>query len=726
MPVLLEQAPITRSPEQMKNSVALALLLAFVATLTLLLAGQGRESSNKVTHRPGIESTPGATGGHVKRTPGPRATIDERGHPALEKSGAADRFDPESEKRDTRALAIEDVADREASDGHAISVSLVLGGAGREHIEGATKCTVRYVDPSSGSIEMSSHEFDGSDLALTVPQVPVQVAAWTECGLASEAVAFTPIDGLRVVLPALTRSEFEFEVLDYATAAGVSGCSIQLRRRLDEWQEPGGVFFATGPDGVATVSARFGANEIWITKDGYTDFHSIVELPRPPFEDSGTQRDYEPVQYWLDRPFELQVRLEGWEQLGPIGDFGVGGPPNHERTPFNVEGLATLQIEYGFHPLPLKLWTASGGTGIYYLDSAFPENGETYVIDLDAGSNVSVDLRLSDEVEAELADSDCVLSVNYRTDRGDAVTRGPSTTVSGVYEIPGVQAGAATVSFDMNLADGRVGSCAFADIEVSEGADATCVLNVESLPVPVTVRGLNESPVAHIATEVVPRGFRTPWVTGGTTDEEGRVFLPSSGPEDLLFRAVWDRTDGALVAAIDVPMRLHEVTDRGQLRLAPFDELRIQLQVEGDANASATIQLIGGACPISLETIELRADEEPMTLLLASRSNAWATVDRTNLWIRTRRLKLAGEDVVFRGHHKGELVVAPSIGLGSVWSVEYGESLADWERMDLVAVNRTSEGSRTPLPAGWYEVVTASGDVTQRFRVTRGQVTFIR
>ena len=288
-------------------------------------------------------------------------------------------------------------------------------------------------------------------------------------------------------------------------------------------------------------SARFGANEIWITKDGYTDLYSVVELPRPLFEDPGTERDHGHVQYWLDRPFELHVRLEGWEQLGPIGDFGVGGPPHHERTPFNVEGLATLQIEYGFHPLPLKLWTASGGTGIYYLDSAFPGNGDTYVIDLDEGSNVSVDLRLSDEVEAALTDSDCVLSVNYRTDGGDAVTRGPSTTVSGIYEIPGVQAGAATVSFDMNLADGRVGSCAFADMEVSDGVDATCVLNVESLPVPVTVRGLNESPLANVATEVVPRGFRTPWVTGGMTDEEGRVFLPSSGPEDLLFRAVWDR-----------------------------------------------------------------------------------------------------------------------------------------------------------------------------------------
>ena len=337
-----------------------------------------------------------------------------------------------------------------------------------------------------------------------------------------------------------------------------------------------------------------------------------------------------------------------------------------------------------------------------------------------------MDLRLSDEVEAALTDSDCVLSVNYRTDGGDAVTRGPSTTVSGIYEIPGVQAGAATVSFDMNLADGRVGSCAFADMEVSDGVDATCVLNVESLPVPVTVRGLHESPLANVATEVVPRGFRTPWVTGGMTDEEGRVFLPSSGPEDLLFRAVWDRTDGALVAAIDVPMQLNEVADLGQLTLAPFDELRVQLQVEGDASASATIQLIGGACPISLETIELRADAEPMTLLLASRSNAWATVDRTDLWIRTRRLELAGEDVVFRGHHKGELVLAPSIGLESVWSVEYRESLADWERMDLVAVNRSPGGSRTSLPAGWYEVVTAGGDVAQRFRVIRDQVTFIR
>lgn len=710
----------------MKNGVALALLLALVAALTLLLTEQGRESSNEVSHRPGTESALGATGGHTGRTAAPRATIEEHGHPALETSGAEGRFDPASERLDARAPATADVADREASEGRAVSVILALGGAGREHVEGATKCTVRYVDPASGSIEMSSHGFDGSDLALTVPQVPVEVAAWTECGLASEAVAFTPTEGLRVALPALTRGEFEFEVLDYASAAGVSGCSIQLRRRFEEWQEPGGVFFETGPDGVATVSARSGANEIWIRKDGYTDLHRVVELPRPLFEDPGTERDHGHIQYWLDRPFELHVRLEGWEQLGPIGDFGVGGPPHHERTPFNVEGLATLQIEYGFHPLPLKLWTASGGTGIYYLDSAFPGNGDTYVIDLDEGSNVSVDLRLSDEVEAALTDSDCVLSVNYRTDGGDAVTRGPSTTVSGIYEIPGVQAGAATVSFDMNLADGRVGSCAFADLEVSDGVDATCVLNVESLPVPVTVRGLNESPLVNIATEVVPRGFRTPWVTGGMTDEEGRVFLPSSGPEDLLFRAVWDRADGSLVAAIDVPMRLNEVADLGQLTLAPFDELRVQLQVEGDANASTTIQLIGGACPISLETVELRADAEPMTLLLASRSNAWATVDRTDLWIRTRRLELTGEDVVFRGHHKGELVLAPSIELGSVWSVEYRESLADWERMDLVAVNRTPGGSRIPLPAGWYEVVTANGDVTQRFRVIRGQVTFIR
>ena len=474
------------------------------------------------------------------------------------------------------------------------------------------------------------------------------------------------------------------------------------------------------------VRARFGDNEVWVTKNGYTEIHSVADLPRPPFIAPGEQASSEPIRYWLDRPFVLHVQLVGWEKLGPIEEFGVGGPPNHQRVPFNIEGLATLLIEYAFHPLPLKLWTAASSTGIYYLDSAFPQDGDTYVIDLEAGAVVSVDLRLSREVEEKLADSDCVLSVNYHTGGGDAVTRGPSTAVSGIYEIPGVTAGTATVSFDVNLADGRVGSCASAHIEVSEGADTACVLNVDALPIPVTVRGRDGTPLANVPTEVVPSAFRTPWLTGGMTDTEGRVFLPSSGPEDLLFRAAWNQPGKPFLTAIDVPIQLREVTESGELALAPFDEMQVQLAVEGDASATATIQLIGDECPVAFHTMELRANEEPTTFLLASRSNAWLKIDRTNLWMRTRRLKLEGPNLVFRGHHQGQLIVAPTIDLASVWNVEYGESLADWERLELLAAARVPEGRKLSLPVGWYEVVATGGDVTQRFYVTRDRVVAIR
>ncbi|MEC7232648.1 MAG: hypothetical protein VXW31_06895, partial [Planctomycetota bacterium] len=410
----------------------------------------------------------------------------------------------------------------------------------------------------------------------------------------------------------------------------------------------------------------------------------------------------------------------------PIEEFGVGGPPYHERAPFNSEGLATLPIQYASHPIPLKLWAAPSSTGIYYLDSAFPEDGDTSVIDLEAGAVVSVDLRLSEEVEEELAESDCVLSVNYHTGGGDAVTRGPSTTVSGIYEIPGVAAGTATVSFDVNLADGRVGSCASAHVKVSEGADTACVLNVDTLPMPVTVQGLDGAPLAEVRTEVVPSGFRTPWLTGGITDAEGQIFLPSSGPEDLLFRAVWNQPGKPLLGAIDVPIRLREVTEAGRLALAPFDEVQVQLAVEGDADATATIQLIGDECPVALHTMELRANEEPTTFLLASRSNACVKIDRTELWMRTRLLKVAGPDLVFRGHHRGQLIVAPTIDLASVWSVEYRESLADWERLELLAAARVPAGMELSPPVGWYEVVGADGDVTQRVYVTRDRAVAIR
>ncbi len=710
----------------MKKRTTSLLLVAFVAALMLLMAQLRPDRSNATTashdpgaHLIGAEPDPG-------RTRQSNSTKGEDAADASNGSNAADRSGSTSRRIDARTITVGPVEKEGALEPGMVAVNLILGGAGREHIEGNICCTIEQVDPSSVSIEANSHEFDGPDIDVMLPPKRVKVLAWTECGLASEAIEFLPVEGLQVKLPALTRSDFEFQIFDYATAAAIGGCSIEVRRRLGGWQEPRGALFETGPDGTATVRARFGDNEVWVSKDGYTAIHSVADLPRPPFIAAGEKIASGPIHFWLDRPFELYVRLKGWEQLGPLEEFGVGGPPNHQRVPFSIEGLATLPIEYAFHPLPLKLWTAGNSTGIYYLDSAFPKDGDTYVIDLEAGVVVSVDLRLNREVEAKLADSDCVLSVNYHTGGGDAVTRGPSTTVSGVYEIPGVTAGTATVSFDVNLADGRVGSCASAHIQVNEGADATCVLNVDTLPIPVTIRGLNGNLLANVATEIVPSAFRTPWVTGGMTDNEGRIFLPSSGPEDLLFRAVWNQPGKPLLAAIDVPIRLHEVTKNGRLTLDPFEEVQVQLAVEGDMSAAATVQLIGDECPVAFKTIELRANEEPTPLLLASRSNAWLKVDKTDLWMRTRQLKVERPDLVFRGHYRGQLVVAPTVDLASIWSVEYRESLADWERMELLSAERTPEGTRVSLPVGWYEIIATGGDVTQRLYVTRSRVVAVR
>lgn len=710
----------------MKKRTASLLFFALVGAFVLLMAQQRSGESNESTT--GEEPIARLTMAQLGSQPSleARVAIGENESDVPDVLNATDRSGSTSRRSDARALTPDSVEAKGPLEAVAVAVHLLFGGAGREHIEGKIHCTLQYVDPRSGSNETRSHEFDGPDLTIEVPQTNVEVMGWTECGLASEAIEFRAVEGLQVKLPALTRSDFEFHVLDYATVAAVGGCSVELRSRLGEWKEPRGAIFETGPDGVAAVKARFGDNEVWITKDGYTEIHTVAELSRPSFIAPGEQDPPEPMKYWLDRPFELHVQLVGWEQLGPIEEFGVGGPPNHQRIPFNTEGLATLPIEYAFHPLPLKLWTAASGTGIYYLDSAFPQDGDTYVIDLEAGAVVSVDLRLSREVEEVLAESDCVLSVNYHTGGGDAVTRGPSTTVSGIYEIPGVTAGTATVSFDVNLADGRVGSCASAHIQVSEGAETACVLNVDTLPIPVIVRGLDGAPLANVPTEVVPSAFRTPWLTGGMTDAEGRVFLPRSGPEDLLFRAVWNQPGEPLLAAIDFPIRLSEVTDSGRLALGPFDEVRVQLAVEGDASATATIQLTGDECPVAFHTMELRANDEPTNFLLASRSNAWLEIDRTDLWMRTRRLKLEGPDLVFRGHHQGQIIAAPTIDLASVWNVEYGESLADWERMNLLAAARVPEGTKLSLPVGWYEVVTGGGDVTQRFLVTRDRVVTIR
>lgn len=710
----------------MKKRAASLLFFALIGAFVLLMVQQRSGESNETAtgEEPNAQRTMAQIGsGPTLEAP---SAIGENSSDDSEASTATDPPGPASRRSDARAITPGSVEKQEARETDGVAVHLLFGGAGREHIQGRSHCTLQYIDPRSGSNETHSHEFDGPDLTIEVPQTNVEVMVWTECGLASEAIEFRAVEGLRMKLPALTRSDFEFHVFDYATVEALGGCSVELRSRLGEWKEPRGAIFETGPDGVATVKARFGDNEIWITKDGYTEIHTVAELTQPSFIAPGVKGPPEPMQYWLDRPFELHVQLVGWEQLGPIEEFGVGGPPTHQRTPFNSDGLATLQIEYAFHPLPLKLWTAASSTGIYYLDSAFPEDGDTYVIDLEAGAVVSVDLRLSREVEEKLAESDCVLSVNYHTGGGDAVTRGPSTTVSGIYEIPGVTPGTATVSFDVNLADGRVGSCASAHIEVSDSTDTACVLNVDTLPIPVIVRGLDGAPLANIPTEVVPRAFRTPWLTGGMTDAEGRIFLPSSGPEDLLFRAIWNQPGEPLLAAIDFPIRLREVTDSGRLALAPFDEVRVQLAVEGDASAATTIQLIGDECPVAFHTMELRANDGPTTFLLASRSNAWLEIDQTDLWMRTRRLKLEGPDLVFRGHHKGQLVAAPTIDLAKVWNVEYGESLGDWERIGLLEAARVPEGTKLSLPVGWYEVVTGGGDVTQRFVVTRDRVVTVR
>ena len=124
--------------------------------------------------------------------------------------------------------------------------------------------------------------------------------------------------------------------------------------------------------------------------------------------------------------------------------------------------------------------------------------------------------------------------------------------------------------------------------------------------------------------------------------------------------------------------------------------------------------------------MELRSNEEATTFLLASRSKAWLEIDRTDLWMRTRRLKLEGSDLVFRGHHQGQLIAAPTIDLANVWNVEYGESLSDWERLGLLAAARVPEGTKLSLPVGWYEVVTGGGDVIQRFVITRDRVVTVR
>lgn len=576
-----------------------------------------------------------------------------------------------------------------------------------------------YDDSEAGSstritITAAANPGEGSDLELAggvgsteLPMGRFTAFAWSEYGYVGELTTFEVPAPSVVTVPPLQVPRYEFLTTLSPEGLAAPHVEVALTPRAehpDLAREE--IHFTTDADGRALVECQWGPYTITGSHPSLAVESRQIDLKIPSHElETGSLRSQFGDELLVYQPLTFTVKLLNFESLGQAEEFQVATTPDLTPVPFGPDGTVTLDAKLAYHPLPLKLWMPEGLSAFYYLDGGLPENNSTISIDVASDPTLQVALELDATVIERAGTAEMIVAVTYTTQDGHTATAGRTVSGSGTYSIPGLTAGPAIVSFDVNTAEGVVTTCGVEEVLIKESGITPCSLVVDGYAQTVSVLGDESTALRATHVELAPSPSKTAWITGGATDQDGQIQLPRKLPPQLIARADWRDARGREFLAIDHRLESDYVLNTGRIELYPSRETTFGITLSDRSDTQVVVEVSGQVLGATYTTISVSTERDSAPLHLTARSQALATVRGEGLWFRSPSQPIDSDFISFHGYPTCTIEVDSEDRLTSIRHSDFPESLADWVDTSSVVLSTTAQGDlEVTVPCGRYEV----------------------